>query len=189
MSSADRLRAATVGEPVPLDGRVLLVDYDEAWPAAYAREAARIRAALHDAALLLEHVGSTAVPGLCAKPRIDVLLGVADPAEEAAYVPTLEAAGYRLRIREPWWHQHRMLVDTDPDVNVHVFAAGSPEVRRMLSFRDRLRRDAADRDTYAAAKRTLAARRWAYLQDYADAKSAVVEDILRRASTAEAPPG
>jgi GrpB-like predicted nucleotidyltransferase (UPF0157 family) len=174
------LQAVTIGPLEILDGPVTLRAYDPRWPERFAREAQRIRRALGDAVLRLEHVGSTAVPGLVAKPRIDVLLVVADPADEPAYVPALEAAGYVLCIREPDWHQHRMLNAHDGEVNVHVFGPHSSEIARLLRFRDRLRRNAADRERYAAAKRALAARRWCHMQDYADAKSEVVESILRR---------
>ena len=103
LMTEEQLRAAHVEEPARLDGPVELVDYDPAWPQLFAREADRVRAALGDGVLALEHVGSTSIPGLAAKPRIDMLLVVADSTDEAAYVPPLEAAGYVLRIREPDW--------------------------------------------------------------------------------------
>jgi GrpB-like predicted nucleotidyltransferase (UPF0157 family) len=158
-----------------------LADPDPTWPEQYADQAARIRAALGDRALVLEHTGSTSVPGLPAKPVLDILLLVADPADEAAYVPDLERAGYLLHLREPGWHEHRLLRGTDPAVNLHVFAAGSPEAERMLLFRDRLRSDPEELERYALAKRALASRTWAVVQDYADAKSEVVEGIIARA--------
>lgn len=129
----------------------------------------------------VEHVGSTSVPGLAAKPVIDIVLCVTDSAEEAEYVPDLEAAGYTLQFREPDWYQHRFLRDHDPDVQVHVFTVGSPEVARMLLFRDRLRARSDERELYQRTKRELAAQRWDYVQDYADAKSAVIEQIISRA--------
>jgi GrpB-like predicted nucleotidyltransferase (UPF0157 family) len=181
MRSDDELREITVGEPPRLDGPVRLVEYDPRWPALYAREQARIRGALEDRALRVEHVGSTSVPGLAAKPIVDVLLTVADPADEAAYVPALAERGYAVRIREPRWYQHRLLKGPDTDVNLHVFDDACPEVERMLRFRDRLRCSAEDRERYAAVKRALAGRRWRHLQDYADAKSDVVAEILARA--------
>jgi GrpB-like predicted nucleotidyltransferase (UPF0157 family) len=162
------------------DAPIALAEPDPRWPELYAREAARIRAALGPRALRLEHVGSTSVPGLAAKPIVDIVLAVADSADEPAYVGDLEAAGYVLRVREPDWHEHRLLRGPDPAVNLHVFARGSSEIDRMTRFRDRLRGDPADRERYAAAKRALAARRWRYVQDYADAKSEIVEDILSR---------
>jgi GrpB-like predicted nucleotidyltransferase (UPF0157 family) len=174
----DELRAVTIGEPTRLDGPVTLAAPDGAWPERFEREARRIRDALGERALRVEHAGSTAVPGLAAKPIVDVVLVVADPADEPAYVPALEAAGYRLRIRSPEWEEHRMLKRRGPEVNLHVFGAGSREVERMLRFRDRLRADRAALERYAAAKLALASRHWTYLQDYADAKSAVIEEIL-----------
>lgn len=129
----------------------------------------------------MEHVGSTSVQGLAAKPIIDILLLVSDPSDEDAYVPQLEAAGYLLHGREPGWHQHRLLRGTEPPANVHVFAIGSSEVERMLLFRDRLRAHPDERELYERTKRELAARQWGYVQDYADAKSQVVEEIIARA--------
>ncbi len=159
----------------------MLVDYDDAWPVRFEREARRIRTALGTRALLLEHAGSTSVPGLVAKPIIDVVLAVPDSTNEDDYVPALEAEGYTLRIREPDWYEHRMLRKADPSVNLHVFSADCPEIDRMLAFRDHLRADAADRELYERTKRDLAAREWAYVQDYADAKTEVVEEIVARA--------
>lgn len=180
-SSEERIRAAHVGAAPRLAGRVVVVEHDPAWAGLYEREAARIRGALGDLVLGLEHVGSTSVPGLAAKPIVDVVLAVADSADEPSYVPALEAAGYVLRIREPEWFEHRMFKGPDTDVNLHVFTAGEPEVARMVAFRDRLRVSEADRVLYERTKRELAAREWTYLQQYADAKAGVVADILGRA--------
>ena len=174
----DELRAACVGEPPVLDGPVTLAEPDPGWPDRFEREAAEIRRALGDRVMLLEHVGSTSVPWLPAKPIIDMVLAVADSADEASYLPALDAIGYELRIREPDWYEHRCLTGSDPAVNLHVFTAGATEIGRMLDFRNVLRADTAARDRYAATKRELAARRWRYVQDYADAKSQVVEEIL-----------
>ena len=173
-----------VGPLDVLDGPILLVDYDPAWPALYEREAGRIVGALGDRVLLIEHVGSTAVPGLVAKPLIDIVLAVADSADEQAYVPDLEAAGYVLRIREPDWHQHRLFKGPDTDVNLHVFSDGCDEIGRLLRFRDHLRGNEDDRLLYERSKRKLAGRRWKYTQHYADAKTAVVEEIIARADGA-----
>jgi GrpB-like predicted nucleotidyltransferase (UPF0157 family) len=160
---------------------VCLVDYDPDWPKQFEREAARIRSVLGDRALRIEHVGSTSVDGLIAKPVIDVLLEVSDSGHELAYVPALEAAGYAFRLREPDWHEHRLLKRADPDVNLHVFSASSSEPTRMLVFRDRLRTSTEDRELYARTKRELAQHDWSSVQDYANAKTGVVEAILRRA--------
>ena len=180
----DELQAVHVGDFKPSTGPVELADYDPAWPALFECEAERIRGALGERALVLEHAGSTSVPGLAAKPIIDIVLGVADSSDEAAYVPPLEAAGYILRIREPDWHEHRCLKGPDTNVNLHVFTVGSPEIDRMLGFRDHLRENEADRELYERTKRELAAKEWAYVQDYADAKTAVVEQIITRALAA-----
>jgi GrpB-like predicted nucleotidyltransferase (UPF0157 family) len=177
------LARTTVGPPSPLSGRLEVRDYDPGWPAAYAREASRVTAALGARVVILEHVGSTSVPGLPAKPIIDMVLEVADSSDEPAYLPDLEAAGYTLRIREPAWFEHRMLRGGDRSVHLHVFSAGCPETLRMLRFRDHLRASAADRDLYAAVKRELAAREWKYMQQYADAKEPVIADIMARAGT------
>src|SRR5690242_6759957 len=120
-TSEERLLAAQVNGATPSTGPVVLVDYDPEWPRLFEREETRIRDALGDAALQVEHTGSTSIPGLAAKPIIDVLLVVADSADEAAYVPALERAGYVLRVREPDWSEHRLLKDTNPSVNLHVF--------------------------------------------------------------------
>ena len=175
--------AFTIGPLQRLEGPIQLVAYDPAWPDLFAREAARIRAVLGDLALRVEHVGSTSVPGLTAKPRIDIVLEVPDSDDEPAYVPRLERAGYVLRIREPEWYEHRVFKGPDTDVNLHTFPRACPEVERMLRFRDWLRTSEADRRLYEETKRELAARPWAYMQEYADAKSQVVEAILARAAT------
>ena len=121
------------------------------------------------------------MPGLAAKPIIDIVLAVADSADETAYVPPMEAAGWLLRIREPGWFEHRLFKDPDWTVNLHVFGAGCPEIDRMVAFRDRLRANDADRLRYEAAKRELAARQWTYVQGYADAKGEVIGSILATA--------
>ncbi len=177
----EQLRAVTVGELKPLTGGIVVADYDPRWPEMFTVEAAKIRAALGERVVLLEHAGSTSVPGLAAKPILDIVLVVADPADEAAYVPALEAAGYTLRIREPEWYQHRMLRGTEPDVNLHVFGVGCEEVDQMLLMRDWLRENDADRELYAQTKRELAQKNWTYVQNYADAKTEVVRAILARA--------
>jgi len=175
------LEKVTVGERKPHDGTIILEEYDPSWPELFEREADRLRRALGDQALQVHHVGSTSVPGLCAKPIIDILLVVADSSKEPAYAPALEAAGYTLRIREPEWFHHRMFKGPDTDINLHVFSEGASEIERMLRFRDRLRGHADDRQRYAEAKRALARQTWRHVQQYADAKTAVIEEILERA--------
>jgi GrpB-like predicted nucleotidyltransferase (UPF0157 family)/uncharacterized protein YhfF len=177
----EQLLAAMVGDARPSTGPVRLAEYDEEWPGAFEREAARIRRALGESALQVEHVGSTSVPSLAAKPIVDILLVVADSSDEPAYVPAMEREGYVLRISEPDWQEHRLFKGTDTDINLHVFSAGSPEIERMLLFRDWIRESEPDRKLYERAKQDLARKDWDYIQDYADAKTQVVEEILARA--------
>jgi GrpB-like predicted nucleotidyltransferase (UPF0157 family) len=181
LRSDEELEAVHLQPMEVLNAPILLVPYDPQWPVLYEREAARIRVALGDAAVVLEHAGSTSVPGLSAKPKIDIVLGVADTTDEDAYVPQLEAAGYVLRIREPDWHQHRLFKGPDTSINLHVFTVGCLEIERMLRFRDHVRTNVPDRERYERAKQDLAQRMWKYTQHYADAKSSVVEEIVARA--------
>lgn len=180
------LRRVTIGELRRHDAPISLQEYDPNWPRLFLREKRRIRGALGPRAIRLEHVGSTSVPGLPAKPILDILLVVAESSDESSYVPALAAQGYLLRIREPDWHQHRLLKGPDTNVNLHVFSAGSVEIDRMLTFRDLLRTNPAARERYAATKRDLARRTWKYVQNYADAKSEVVETLLASAQRSSA---
>jgi GrpB-like predicted nucleotidyltransferase (UPF0157 family) len=180
----EQIRSHTVGEPAPLSSLIPIADYDPQWPDLFQREAQRIQTALGCRALQIDHVGSTSVPGLAAKPIVDILLVVAASANEGEYLPILESAGYVLRIRETDWYEHRMFKGPDTDINLHVFSPGCPEIDRMLLFRDWLRTNAMDRELYARAKLALAAREWKYVQNYADAKTSVVEEIIARASAA-----
>src|SRR5450432_469728 len=130
-TTEEQLKRVTVGEPVALNGCVGLQDYNPEWPNKFAQEAELILSALGERAMRIEHVGSTAVPGLCAKPVIDILLVVRDSANEPSYAPMLESTGYVLRIREPEWHQHRMFNRPGVVLNLHVFSADSTEVDRL----------------------------------------------------------
>jgi len=164
------------------DGKIYLAPYDPAWPAQYAKEEAAVRTALGNGALVLEHVGSTSIPGISAKPIIDILLAVADSSAEDSYVPLLTTQGYRFHLREPDWEQHRLMKRDDPMVNLHIFTTGSKEIRRMTAFRDRCRSHPEERLLYEETKRALAERDWPSVQDYADAKRDVVEGIIGRAT-------
>ena len=165
-----------------MSSQIQIMDYDPLWPEVFRREADRIRTLLGCRALQIEHTGSTSVLGLAAKPIIDILLVVTDSSEEPAYVPILERAGYALRLREPNWHEHRMFKGPAADINLHVFSSGCPEINRILNFRDWLSSNATDRDLYERTKRDLAEKEWADVQDYADAKTAFIEEILARAA-------
>lgn len=171
------LAAKLVRGPRPT--RVTFADYDPGWPARFEARAADLRSVLGGRALLIEHIGSTSVPGLAAKPIIDILLGIADPDDEAAYLPDLQAAGYDLRVQEPG---HRCLRAGEPDApaNIHCYAPDHPESCRYLVFRDRLRSSGGDRARYEAAKRALADREWADVNYYAEAKGPVIREILAR---------
>ena len=158
---------------------IVIVDHDPAWASRYERERARIVAALDERAIAVEHIGSTSVPGLAAKPIIDIDLSVADLEAEDTYVPALEAAGYVLRVREPG---HRMFRTPELDVHLHVCETGSDWERRHLVFRDWLRSHPDDRQRYEDVKRDLATRQWDDMNDYADAKTDVVADIMARAT-------
>jgi len=179
--SDDQIIAATVGERRPLNGTIYLAPYNPDWPLLYAQLKNRINDALDNDMLLLEHVGSTSVPGLSAKPIIDMVLAVADSSNEAAYANPLQKSGFELRIREPNWYEHRLFRYSDTAANLHVFSDGCEEIERMLLFRDWLRTHDDDKLIYEETKRELAARTWKYTQNYADAKSKVVQEILARA--------
>jgi GrpB-like predicted nucleotidyltransferase (UPF0157 family) len=161
-----------------------VTDPDLSWPRQYNLLADRIRQALGWRALQLEHVGSTAVPGLAAKPIIDIDLTVADPGREQGYVPVLERIGFRLTIREPWWYGHRLLRADQPSCNLHVFGFDSPELVRHRIFRDWLRGNPEERDRYAAAKREAASKANAageHVMQYNARKQQVIREIYRRA--------
>ncbi|GIJ43511.1 hypothetical protein Val02_03970 [Virgisporangium aliadipatigenens] len=172
-----------VGNARPRTG-IHVVDPDPAWPAAFAALADRIRGALGERALAVEHVGSTSVPGLPAKPIIDIDLIVEDPADEATYVPALEAAGFVLVIREPWWQEHRCFTSDEPKSNLHTFGPDAAEPVRHRMFREWLRAHPEDlalyRDTkLAAAKASNAAGE--HVMEYNARKESVIREIYDRA--------
>lgn len=137
-----------------------------------------VETALGGRALAVEHVGGTAVPGLAAEPVVGVQLTVADVADEAGYVPALVATGLEFRVREAG---HRLFLTSERDVHLHVHGRGDPALTERLGLRDHLRRDPDDRAPYQATKRALAGREWADVDDCADARSAVIGEVLARA--------
>jgi GrpB-like predicted nucleotidyltransferase (UPF0157 family) len=163
---------------------IKVVEHDPAWVRLFEKQAQQIRSALGPVALAVEHIGSTSVPDLPAKPIIDVILVVASSANEASYLPALEAAGYELRVRDPRDNEHRMLRTPTRDVHIHVYSAGCEEIGRCLSFRDRLRANRDDRELYARTKRELVGRGFQDMNAYAAAKTQVIADILARAGNA-----
>ena len=166
-------------EPRP----VVIVEYDDAWARRFEVEAGRIDGALGSTALAIEHIGSTSVPGLAAKPIVDILVVVADVDDDSVFRAQLEQAGYELRVREPG---HRMFRTPARDVHVHIWRVDDPEVEKYLLFRDWLRASADDRARYQARKRELAQQEWGDMNDYADAKTDTVHAILDRARTWDA---
>ena len=166
--------------------RVSFDPHSPGWAATFEGEARRIEAALADLGIEVHHVGSTSVRGLRAKPIIDIDLGVPDSTDEAAYLSALVGAGYEFVLREPEWFEHRLFKHLDPRVNLHVFSIGSPEIERMIAFRDHLRVNEADRNLYESTKLALGDREWGTVQDYADVKSEVVGEILGRALASRA---
>jgi glucokinase len=162
------------------DRLVVLHEPDPRWQTEGAVQAERVRGALGEVARAVEHVGSTSVPGLAAKPVLDLVVAVPDSTDEESYVPALEALGYGFRLREPDWFEHRLLELDEPAVNLHIFTDGCSEIDEMIAFRDHLRAAPGDRQRYEAEKRRLASQDWQVVQDYADAKSPVVADIKTR---------
>lgn len=183
----DDIEAMYIGNPPIHNDVVELVEYQSIWPEQFRHEAERIRGALGSRALSIDHVGSTSVPRLAAKPIIDIVLTVADSSDEPAYVPDLEAAGYQLRIREPDWYEHRLFKGPEVNANIHLFSRDCVEVERMIVFRDQLRNNDDDRHLYERTKRELASRRWKYVQHYANAKSEVIATILTRSEIGNGP--
>lgn len=140
------------------DPDVAISPYQESWPKTFTRVADRMASVLGSKALRLEHVGSTSVPGLAAKPIIDILLEVSDPADEASYLPALESLGFTLLFRQPRWHGHRFLFveEKEAEVNVHVHRKGCQIAADFLTFRNFLRDNEGARTEYVEAKQKAA---------------------------------
>jgi GrpB-like predicted nucleotidyltransferase (UPF0157 family) len=160
---------------------LVLVDDDPHWPERYQEQERRIGAALGTAAVQIEHIGSTSVPGLAAKPIIDVLVTVEDITAEEDYLDQLLEAGYELRVREPG---HRMVRTPARDVHVHVLETGDEAADEYLLLRDHLREVPEDRDLYERTKRGLIEQDWPDMNAYAEAKTEVIAEIKARARRA-----
>jgi GrpB-like predicted nucleotidyltransferase (UPF0157 family) len=171
---------ALVGERPARWDHIVIEDYDPGWADRFAAARSLLTEALDGLIVAIEHVGSTSVPGLPAKPIIDIDLLIEDTADESGYVPALETRGYRLVLREPWWYGHRMLVSSGEDVHLHVWPRDAPEPIRHRLFRDWLRSHPDDRDLYAATKRRLALDTVDQPSDYNLAKNDVIDDIYAR---------
>jgi GrpB-like predicted nucleotidyltransferase (UPF0157 family) len=176
MMAHHSLQTGTIGGVEKREIRI--VPYHPDWPKRFEQHAGMLAGALRGSAMRIEHIGSTSVPGLAAKPIVDILVVVPDSADESAYLPQLEAAGYVLRVREPDWNEHRMFRTPERDVHIHVYSAGCPEIERNLIFRDRLRQNMNDRRRYEQVKRDLAKREWPDMNAYAEAKTDVIESII-----------
>jgi putative glutamine amidotransferase len=162
-----------------------IVDYDPAWPAMFEREAAAIGAALGELAVRIDHVGSTSVPRLAAKPVIDIQVSVISLTPRAGIVDPLVGLGYRHAI-DPIETEHELFSigyepDTPHKVHIHVCEAGSEWERRHLAFRDFLRSHDDAAATYEALKRRLATEHPRDIQTYVDGKTAFITEIEARA--------
>lgn len=157
---------------------LVVVASDPTWPQTYRHHERRISAALGLNTAAIEHIGSTSVPALAAKPIIDILIVVNDITAEEDYLPQLVEAGYVLRVREPG---HRLVRTPQLDVHVHILETGDPRIDEYLLLRDHLRRDETDRDLYARTKYRLSAQDWPDMNAYADAKTEVIAQIKERA--------
>ncbi len=157
---------------------IVIADYDAGWPARFDELALQINAVLSGKVLFVEHIGSTAVPGLSAKPIIDILLTVASLEGEGDCVGQLESAGFVLRVRESG---HRMFRTAEKDVHIHIYERTAEQITDYRDLRDWLRVSEADCDLYSVTKRQLAQQEWTDMNYYADAKTAVIQEILGRA--------
>jgi len=155
-----------------------IISYDDSWPLKYVEHKNKIIEALGDSKINIEHIGSTAVPHLSAKPIIDILLVVKDSSNEDEYLDKMESAGYQLRVREPDFHEHRMFRTIERDVHIHILSNGSSEIERYISFRNRLRTNGLDRNNYEKLKLKLATKQWEDMNEYAEAKSEIIERII-----------
>ncbi|PWR14744.1 hypothetical protein DKT69_14665 [Micromonospora sicca] len=179
-ATPEQIAAGLVEEPPRSWQSIVVEDYDPAWADRYAAVSSLLKEALGDLVLNTEHVGSTSVPGLAAKPIIDIDLLLEDTTDESRYIPALEGIGYRLVLRQPWWHGHRMLVGPAEDINLHVWPRDAPEPIRHRLFRDWLRSHPEDRELYAATKRRLARDTAHRTSDYSLAKNDVIDQIYAR---------
>ncbi len=179
--SDEYIQKVVVSGNVEHNQTIVLKPYDKQWPILFEREKQRISNILKDKALMIEHIGSTSVEGLMAKPIIDILLVVEDASREEDYLDALVSHGYVLRIKEPEFENHHMFKGPDTDINLHVFSQGSKEIDKYLIFRNYLRKNKKARQLYEDTKKQLAKKTWKYVQNYADAKSEVVQHIMDEA--------
>ena len=167
----------------PFDPAVRVVPSDPAWPRAFASEAARLRAALGTVAVRIEHVGSTAVPGLAAKPIIDIQVSVRSIEPLERYRRPLAALGYLFvpDLESPDYHFFGKPAQRPRTRHLHVCEAGTPQELRHLAVRDFLRAHPAEAEAYAAVKRAAAMRHPGDRLAYMAAKRSFIEGLERRA--------
>jgi GrpB-like predicted nucleotidyltransferase (UPF0157 family) len=162
--------------------QALVIEYQDAWPAQYAQVEAELRSVIALPGVVLEHVGSTAVPGLCSKPVLDIVLGVVALDEMETAAPALAHIGfiyrpeYQLQIPD-----RRYFVRAEgktPRVHLHAVVLGGPLWRQHLRFRDALREDQELRQSYAELKRRLAVVHMADKAAYTEAKAPFIRQVL-----------
>lgn len=160
---------------------VVIVEPDPGWPRAFERLRSRLARALGPRAVRIDHVGSTAVPGLSAKPVIDIQVSVPDVDDEDSYRRAIESLGWELTGREPHHRFFRPPADRPRTVHVHVCGSGSDWERDHLLFVGYLRAHPERAAEYSHLKKELAARYTADRTRYTDAKDAFVRETLQRA--------
>lgn len=176
---ADSKDSYFVGRKPPIE-TVEIVAYDSSWPKTYANVASSIKKELGSIVQTIEHIGSTAIHGLAAKPWIDIDLTIDDPTNEEKYVPILEKMGYQLIVREPRFYEHRLFHLNNPRVNLHVFYPDCPETIRHLLFRDWLRQSPSDCQLYSNAKLEAVKDCSLDLEKYHANKQRVVREIYAK---------
>ncbi|MEN6410302.1 MAG: GrpB family protein [Anaerolineaceae bacterium] len=170
-------------------GEIVVADYDPAWARAFAEEKQRIQTAIGETLTGIEHVGSTAVPGLAAKPVIDLLVGIRSLADAPRCVAPLAALGYRYipeyeaDLPERRYFQ-RQNAEGEHTHHIHMVEPGSEFWRRHLLFRDYLRAHPETAVEYAALKRALAAQYRSDRAGYTDAKSDFIARVMAQAEKA-----
>jgi GrpB-like predicted nucleotidyltransferase (UPF0157 family) len=165
------------------DPAIRVVDYDPAWPALAAAEIPRIEAAVGEVAVRIDHVGSTAVPGLAAKPIVDLQLAVDAIEPRARYVRSLEGLGYLFAPDPelPDLHFFGLPAERPRTHHLHVCAAGGEHELRHLALRDYLRTHPDEASEYGALKRDLAARHPGDRLAYIEGKERYVAALEERA--------
>lgn len=162
-------------------GEVRLAEYDDRWPAFFERERSRILAQCGSVPMVLEHIGGTSIPGMCAKPVIDIAVAVPGASSFGNGIGALVRAGYEHRGERGVPGRHYLRRGEPRAYHLHLVEAGGPLWRDYLAFRDHLRADAAAARAFAAVKRTLAAQYPRDRDGYLQAKAPHVLDVLRHA--------